>query len=194
MTLISYPFSAFFITSDDGSPKPRSALKRDLLALKRLARACEMLATLALTSGALVCVAGPILSAQYSVGHGIIFVMPVVYILAVLGISLGSLAGLPPSPLFASEVLIIAGGFEAGRPWSAAVAALLAGLGFLGLAHALIETLAGKRRGAKRGTAAGLRPVLILAAVATVLLFALAGAALVLPGSGIVDAFARGLR
>ncbi len=88
VTLISYPFSAFFITSDDGSPKPRSALKRDLLALKRLARACEMLATLALTSGALVCVAGPILSAQYSVGHGIIFVMPVVYILAVLGISL----------------------------------------------------------------------------------------------------------
>ena len=37
----------------------------------------------------------------------------------VLGISLGALAGLPPSPLFVSEVLIIAGGFAAGRPWTA---------------------------------------------------------------------------
>ena len=33
-----------------------------------------------------------------------------------LGISLGTLAGLPPSPLFVSEVLIVAGGFAAGRP------------------------------------------------------------------------------
>ena len=35
-------------------------------------------------------------------------------------ISLGALAGLPPSPLFVSEVLIVAGGFAAGRPWAAA--------------------------------------------------------------------------
>ena len=34
------------------------------------------------------------------------------------GISLGALAGLPPSPLFVSEVLIVAGGFAAGRPWT----------------------------------------------------------------------------
>ena len=32
-----------------------------------------------------------------------------------MGISLGALAGLPPSPLFVSEVLIVAGGFQAGR-------------------------------------------------------------------------------
>ena len=44
-----------------------------------------------------------------------------------LGISLGALAGLPPSPLFASEVLIVAGGFAAGRPWTAAAAAASAG-------------------------------------------------------------------
>src|SRR5205085_10465333 len=44
---------------------------------------------------------------------------------AVLGLSLGALAGLPPSPLFASEVLIVAGGFAAGRPWAAAAAAAL---------------------------------------------------------------------
>ena len=34
---------------------------------------------------------------------------------ATMGISLGALAGLPPSPLFVSEVLIVAGGFQAGR-------------------------------------------------------------------------------
>ena len=40
-----------------------------------------------------------------------------------MGISLGALAGLPPSPLFVSEVLIVAGGFQAGRSWAAAAAA-----------------------------------------------------------------------
>src|SRR4051812_28886601 len=43
----------------------------------------------------------------------------------VMGISLGALAGLPPSPLFLSEVLIVAGGFQAGRSWPAAATALL---------------------------------------------------------------------
>ncbi len=61
-----------------------------------------------------------------------------------MGISLGALAGLPPSPLFVSEVLIVAGGFQAGRSWAAAAAALLLALGFLGLAHALLETTVGK--------------------------------------------------
>ena len=112
---------------------------------------------------------------------------------AVLGISLGSLAGMPPSPLFVSEVLIVAGGFQAGRPWSAAIAALLLGLGFLGLAHALVEAVAGKsRRG--RHVPAGLRAVVLLGAVSTVLLLALTLAALWLPGSDIVDALSRGIR
>ena len=62
---------------------------------------------------------------------------------ASLGISLGALAGLPPSPLFVSEVLIVAGGFQVGRPWAAAAAAVLLALGFLGLAHALVDTVAG---------------------------------------------------
>ena len=80
-----------------------------------------------------------------------------------MGISLGTLAGLPPSPLFVSEVLIVAGGFEAGRAWAAAAAALLLALGFLGLAHALIETTVGKRappRAARRspGCAGVTRP------------------------------------
>ena len=63
-----------------------------------------------------------------------------------MGISLGALAGLPPSPLFLSEVLIVAGGFQAGRSWAAAATALLLALGFLGLAHALLETTVGKAR------------------------------------------------
>ena len=33
-----------------------------------------------------------------------------------MGISLAALSGLPPSPLFISEVLIVAGGFQAGHP------------------------------------------------------------------------------
>ncbi len=76
---------------------------------------------------------------------------------ATLGISLGTLAGLPPSPLFVSEVLIVAGGFQAGRPWAAAAAALLLALGFLGLAHALLETTAGEANARDARTAAGLR-------------------------------------
>ena len=65
---------------------------------------------------------------------------------ASLGISLGTLAGLPPSPLFASEVLIVAGGFQAGYDWAAGCATVLLALGFLGLVHALLETTAGKAR------------------------------------------------
>ncbi len=75
---------------------------------------------------------------------------------ASLGISLGALAGLPPSPLFVSEVLIVAGGFQVGRPWAAAAAAILLALGFLGLAHALIDTVAGKPR--RRDRRDGPRP------------------------------------
>ncbi len=76
---------------------------------------------------------------------------------ASLGISLGALAGLPPSPLFVSEVLIVAGGFQVGRPWAAGAAAILLALGFLGLAHALIETTIGKPRRRDRDAAPGLR-------------------------------------
>jgi hydrogenase-4 component F len=110
---------------------------------------------------------------------------------SVVGGSLAALAGLPPSPLFASEVLIVAGGFAAGRPWSAAASAALLALGFLGLAHALIETVAG-RATPDPGRPSGLRPVLLLGAIAGVILLALTAAALVLPGSGIADALVRG--
>jgi hydrogenase-4 component F len=66
---------------------------------------------------------------------------------AAAGISLGTLSGLPPSPLFFSELLILLGGIAAHQLVIVAIAAVLVALGFLGLVHALIEALAGKSRG-----------------------------------------------
>jgi hypothetical protein len=92
-----------------------------------------------------------------------------------------------------SEVLIVAGGFQVGRPWAAAAAAVLLSLGFLGLAHALIETVIGKPRRRERDTAPGLRAVVALTVVAATAMVALTVAALWLPGSAIVDGLLRGL-
>jgi len=112
---------------------------------------------------------------------------------AAMGISIGALAGLPPSPIFVSEVLIVAGGFQAGRPWAAAAATVLLALGFLGLAHALLETTAGKARRRDTAEAPGLRGVVALTAVSVVLLLALAGAGLWLPQTELVEALLRGI-
>lgn len=112
---------------------------------------------------------------------------------ASLGVSLGALAGLPPSPLLVSEILIIAGGFQAGRPWAAGAAAILLALGFLGLAHSLIDTVIGKPRGRERHPALGLRAVTTLTIVAVPLLLALTVVALWLPDSAIVQGLVRGL-
>jgi hydrogenase-4 component F len=113
---------------------------------------------------------------------------------AVMGVSLGALTGLPPSPLFASEVLIVAGGFAAGRPWAAGIAAVLLALGFLGLAQAVIEIVAGKAATRERTVAPGLRVVSVLGGVVLACLLALAAAALWLPGSDIVRALVEGMR
>lgn len=112
---------------------------------------------------------------------------------ASMGISLAALAGLPPSPLFVSEVLIVAGGFQAGRPWEAGATALLLALGFLGLAHALIETTAGDSPPRELSAVAGLRGLTALTGVSIVVLLGLAAAAVALPGSDLVDALTRGL-
>ncbi len=112
---------------------------------------------------------------------------------ASMGISLAALSGLPPSPLFVSEVLIVAGGFQAGHPWAASATALLLALGFLGLAHALIETTAGDSPPRERGPLTGLRGVTVLTCISAVLMLGLAAAAVVLPGSELVDALLRGL-
>jgi hydrogenase-4 component F len=111
---------------------------------------------------------------------------------ASLGVSVGTLAGLPPSPLFVSEVLIVAGGFSAGRPWEAAIAAVLLALGFLGLGHVLLDVLVGRARRGTEEAPAGLRGVVVLTAVATLALLALTAVAPWLPGSEIVNALAEG--
>jgi hydrogenase-4 component F len=110
-----------------------------------------------------------------------------------IGISLGTLAGLPPSPLFVSEVLIVAGGFSAGRTWEAAATAVLLALGFLGLGHALLDALAGRTGRREPGPPAGLRPVVALTAVAAAGLLALTVVAPWLPDSEVVEAMLGGV-
>ena len=112
---------------------------------------------------------------------------------ATMGLSLGTLAGLPPLPLFLSEILILAGGFQAGHPWAAAAAAILLALGFVGLAHALIETTAGSTRRREHAHAPGIRSLVALAAAASVILLILAGAAFWLPDTDIVEALVNGV-
>ena len=112
---------------------------------------------------------------------------------AAMGLSLGTLAGLPPSPLFASEILIVAGGFQAGRYWAAAAATVLLGLGFVGLMHSLLEVTLGKEHRRADGLIPGLRSVNSLTAVSSVLLGALTAAAFWLPGTSLVAALVRGL-
>ncbi len=111
----------------------------------------------------------------------------------VMGISLGTLAGLPPFPLFASEVLIVAGGFTAGRPWTASISAVLLALGFLGLAHALIDTTVGKARHRDPALAPGIGQLRVLAGFAVVCLLGLTAAAIWLPGSAIAHALMQGI-
>src|SRR3954447_576365 len=111
----------------------------------------------------------------------------------VMGISLGALAGLPPSPLFLSEVLIVAGGFQAGRSWAAAATALLLALGFLGLAHALLETTVGKARRRHGTHPRGRRTLAVLGGISLALLLGLSAVAPWLPGSDLVDALLAGI-
>lgn len=110
-----------------------------------------------------------------------------------MGLSLGALSGLPPSPLFVSEVLILAGGFTSGRPVAAGVAAALLALGFLGLVHTTIETVVGKAHRRDGPPILGLRLVGGLGAVAGALLLGLAALGPWLSGSGFVDALVRGV-
>jgi hydrogenase-4 component F len=110
-----------------------------------------------------------------------------------MGVSLAALAGLPPSPLFVSEILIVAGGIDAGNGWAAAAAAVLLALGFLGLAHALVDTTGGKAHRRDPAHAPGLNLVVVLGSITTVLLLGLACVAFWLPGTGIVEALVEGI-
>jgi hydrogenase-4 component F len=104
-----------------------------------------------------------------------------------VAVALVSLSGLPPSPIFFSELLILAGGLAAGQTAVVVVAAGLLALGFLGLAHALIEGVVSEvPPGA--GSPAPAEPRLrLLTALVGVALLALSASIAVLPGSRLVD-------
>lgn len=105
-----------------------------------------------------------------------------------MGLSLGSLSGLPPSPLFFSEVFVLLGGILAGKTAVAAIAAVLLALGFLGLAHALIESLVGRPRGGRPRGRRSTRQIRALTVAVGAGLAALSAAAYALPGSALVQA------
>ncbi len=107
-----------------------------------------------------------------------------------VAISLLSLSGLPPSPLFFSELFILLGGFAAANVVTASIAAALLALGFLGLAHALIEGLAG-RGSPNRTIRIPLRQTVPVTAVFLTGLVALAAGAVAVPHSPLVDALVR---
>jgi hydrogenase-4 component F len=112
---------------------------------------------------------------------------------AAMGVSLTALAGLPPSPLFLSELLIVLGGVAAGDVAVSAIVVVALGLGFLGLLHALIEGVLGeqpKRR--RRRVQRAQRPTIALTAIFGTGLLALFLAGPLLVGSGFVETLARG--
>jgi hydrogenase-4 component F len=111
-----------------------------------------------------------------------------------MGVSLLALSGLPPSPLFLSELLILAGGVAAGDTAIVAVTAVALALGFLGLLHALIEGVLGEQAAGKRTHhRRSERPIIALTGVLGGGLLALLGAGLLLPGSAFVATLARGV-
>jgi hydrogenase-4 component F len=112
---------------------------------------------------------------------------------AAIGVTLGSLSGMPPSPLFFSELLILLGGIAAGQLAVTLVAAALLGLGFLGLAHALIEGLVGGEHQTPWQRGPTVRLVEQLAVTVGVGLIALSATAYLLPGWSVIRTLMRGL-
>ncbi len=111
---------------------------------------------------------------------------------AAMGLSLGALAALPPSPLLLSEYLVVRGGFASGHPTAAVAAIVLLALGFLGLANTMIETLTGRPRRRRRGAAPGLRGLAVLSMATAIVLLGLWGVGFALPGSDLVAAMVGG--
>jgi len=109
-----------------------------------------------------------------------------------MGVSLAALAGLPPSPLFLSELLIVLGGVQAGLIAVSAIAVIALALGFLGLLHALIEGVIGERpKQARRRHERGQRPIIALTVALGAGMLALFALGLTLPGSAFVETLTR---
>lgn len=109
---------------------------------------------------------------------------------AALGLSILCLSGLPPSPLFFSELFILLGGIAAHHYLIVALAAVLLALGFIGLAQQLIEGLLGRPRRAVPGGPQRSR-IRALSFALGVGLLGLSTLAYYLPASAFMDAFRR---
>ena len=109
-----------------------------------------------------------------------------------MGVSLTALAGLPPSPLFVSELLIALGGIEAGHVAVAAVAVVALALGFLGLLHAVLEGVVGESARTPAVRRHRQRPLAVMTAALSACLLGSFAAAALLPGSALVATLARG--
>ncbi|MBK5230247.1 MAG: hypothetical protein JJE27_03645 [Thermoleophilia bacterium] len=110
-----------------------------------------------------------------------------------VGVSLAALSGLPPSPLFLSEILIMLGGVASGHTAVAVATALALALGFLGMAHAFIEGVAGDASAWLRRPWSGDRPLVVLTVLVACALLALLGAGYGLEGSRLVRELMDGL-
>jgi hydrogenase-4 component F len=104
-----------------------------------------------------------------------------------MGISLVALAGLPPSPLFASELMILLGGVAAGETVVVAIAVIALALGFLGLLHALIEGVFGEPGKRRRSSRRSERRVVALTCALGAGLLALTAVSAFAPGSALVE-------
>jgi hydrogenase-4 component F len=112
---------------------------------------------------------------------------------AAVGLSLGSLSGLPPAPLFFSELLVLLGGIAAGELVVTAIAATLLALGFLGVAHALIEGIAGDEHRRPWQPGRTVRATARVTVVVGVALAALSATAYLLPDSTFVRTLMAGV-
>jgi len=112
---------------------------------------------------------------------------------AAFGVTLASLSGMPPSPLFFSELLILLGGIAAGQLAVTLIAAALLGLGFLGLAHALIEGLVGGEPQGRWPGGPTVRLVERLTVTIGAGLIALSATAVLLPGWTVIRTLMRGV-
>jgi hydrogenase-4 component F len=110
-----------------------------------------------------------------------------------MGTSLAVLSALPPGPLFASELMILLALIDAGLLPVAAVAAALLALGFLGLAHALLEALLGEARSRRVRQPRSSRVVGITAVGACAVLLVMTAVAFELPDAALVRQAAGGL-
>jgi hydrogenase-4 component F len=111
---------------------------------------------------------------------------------AAVGVSLGALSGLPPSPLLLSELLVLLAAAQAGLAWVTVLGAALLALGFLGLAQVMVDALAGRPTGTRMTGRRERRRVSVLVVSAVVMLAALLALGFLLPDTAPVTALTGG--